>query len=46
MKKSTLILGIAALLGAAVLSISCTNTNGSQAAENKEDHGDTYRPKH
>ncbi|MBQ3723236.1 MAG: OmpH family outer membrane protein [Bacteroidales bacterium] len=37
MKKSTLILGIAALFGAAVLSISCNNANGTQAAENQEE---------
>ena len=37
MKKSTLILGIAALLGAAVLSVSCNNATGTQATENKEE---------
>ena len=35
MKKSTILLGIAALLGAAVLSVSCNNTTGNQAAEDK-----------
>ena len=38
MKKSTILLGIAALLGAAVLSVSCNNTTGSKAAE---DQGET-----
>ena len=37
MKKSTILLGIAALLGAAVLSVSCNTTTGSQAAENQEE---------
>ena len=37
MKKSTILLGIAALLGAAVLSVSCNNANGGQAAENQEE---------
>ena len=37
MKKSTILLGIAALLGAAVLSVSCNTTNGGQAAENQEE---------
>ena len=37
MKKSTLILGIAALVGAAVLSVSCNVTPGTQNAENKEE---------
>ena len=37
MKKSTLILGIAALFGAAVLAVSCNNANGSQTGENQEE---------
>jgi len=37
MKKSTILLGIAALLGAAVLSVSCNTTTGGQAAENQEE---------
>ena len=37
MKKSTLFLGIAALVGAAVLSVSCNVTPGTQNAENKEE---------
>ena len=37
MKKATFILGIAALMGAAILAVSCNTTPGGQAAENKED---------
>jgi outer membrane protein len=37
MKKTTLILGIAALFGAAVLAGSCNTTTGNQTGENKEE---------
>ena len=37
MKKSTIILAVAALFGAAMLTVSCNNTTGNQAAENSEE---------